>query len=294
MSEKRPLGFAWGVVMVGSVLAATPAWGQSIQTDGDIETAAQLVSTVETGTAPLVVSSTTVVPGLNADKVDGVEGTDLALDADLQNVEAMLVALQAQVDAAPVQLPETGQKTCWDAAGTEISCTGTGQDGDLRRGVEWPPQRFTDNGDGTVKDNLTGLIWLQDASCADLAGTDGDGKSNWTTALSAAAALASGICGLTDGSAAGAWRLPNRFELESLLDMEFHTPALSDAAGTAKWTTDGDAFSGIPGDPLDYYWSSTTLDYDTTYAWYVYFDSGYVLGNVKSTSYFVWPVRGGQ
>ena len=80
MSEKRFLCFAWGVVTVGSVLAAAPAWAQSIQTDGNIETGGQLVSTVETG-APLAVSSTTMVPNLNADLVDGVEGTALALDA---------------------------------------------------------------------------------------------------------------------------------------------------------------------------------------------------------------------
>ena len=35
-----------------------------------------------------------------------------------------------------------------------------GDDGDLQKGVPWPDPRFTDNGDGTVTDHLTGLIWL--------------------------------------------------------------------------------------------------------------------------------------
>ncbi|MGA9347827.1 MAG: hypothetical protein WBW48_03355 [Anaerolineae bacterium] len=36
----------------------------------------------------------------------------------------------------------------------------TGEDGELLKGVTWPSPRFTDNGNGTVTDNLTGLIWL--------------------------------------------------------------------------------------------------------------------------------------
>ena len=40
-----------------------------------------------------------------------------------------------------------------------------GDDGDLQKGVMWPVPRFTDNGSGTVTDNLTGLIWLKDANC---------------------------------------------------------------------------------------------------------------------------------
>ena len=37
----------------------------------------------------------------------------------------------------------------------------TGDDGYFEKGVAWPAPRFTDNGDGTVTDNLTGLIWLK-------------------------------------------------------------------------------------------------------------------------------------
>jgi hypothetical protein len=58
--------------------------------------------------------------------------------------------------AGAVQLPQTGQTTCWDAAGNVIDCLGTGQDGDLRMGVAWPNPRFTDNGNETMTDNLTG------------------------------------------------------------------------------------------------------------------------------------------
>ena len=57
----------------------------------------------------------------------------------------------------PAPVSKTGQTVSY----------ATGDDGDLERGVEKPPlkDRFTDNGDGTVTDNLTGLIWLKNADC---------------------------------------------------------------------------------------------------------------------------------
>jgi len=64
----------------------------------------------------------------------------------------------------PAPVPKSGQTACWDESGYPIDCVGTGQDGEYQGGVSVDP-RFTDNGDGTVTDNLTGLIWLKDANC---------------------------------------------------------------------------------------------------------------------------------
>ncbi len=50
--------------------------------------------------------------------------------------------------AGKVNLPETGQTTCYDEAGNVVTCTDTGQDGDKQAGVAWPSPRFT-NPDGT-------------------------------------------------------------------------------------------------------------------------------------------------
>jgi len=191
---------------------------------------------------------------------------------------------------APARVGETGQKTCYDQAGTVIACAGTGQDGDIQPGVAWPEPRFVDNSDGTVTDMLTGLMWLKDASCADLAGTDTNGAADWTTALTAAQALADGTCGLTDSSAAGDWRLPSRWELESLLDLEYHHPALSNAVGTAQWI-EGDAFEGVQS---DLYWPSTSWADSPSDAWYVNLGYGLAYCTAKTSAFYVWPVLGGQ
>ena len=73
--------------------------------------------------------------------------------------------------------------------------------------------------DGTVTDHLTGLIWLKNAGCFT--------PALFAAALTDANQLASGACGLTDGSKAGDWRLPNINELESMVDVSESNPALS-------------------------------------------------------------------
>jgi hypothetical protein len=52
--------------------------------------------------------------------------------------------------------PATGQTTCWDSAGTVIPCAGTGHDGEIQAGATLA---YTDNGDGTITDDNTGLMW---------------------------------------------------------------------------------------------------------------------------------------
>jgi hypothetical protein len=173
----------------------------------------------------------------------------------------------------PSAVPKTGQTECWDENGNPIDCAGTGQDGELQTGSSVVP-RFTDNLDGTVTDNLTGLIWLKHANCF--------GTRTWNDALSVSNNLASGACGLTDGSVAGDWRLPNRKEWESLIDFGQSSPALP------------------PGYPFevyffDHYWSSTTVAYDPYSAWNVELYVGNFAGNyLKASMFAVWPVRGGQ
>ncbi|MCP4361443.1 MAG: DUF1566 domain-containing protein [Chloroflexi bacterium] len=150
----------------------------------------------------------------------------------------------------------------------------TGDDGDLERGVIWPSPRFTDNADGTVTDNLTGLIWLQNANCW--------GMLIWTNALSNANGLADGSCGLTDGSVASDWRLPNVNELYSLIDFSQYTPAIPS----------GHPFTSVQP---NIYWSSThDAIVSTTIVWHVGLNHGHVNHDDITFSYYTWPVRAGQ
>jgi hypothetical protein len=118
------------------------------------------------------------------------------------------------------------------------------------------------------------------------------GKKSWSDAVTACNTLATGDCGLTDDSTAGQWRLPNRFELESLLDLAYVDPALSNDAGTGKWDENiGSSFTGVQ---LVDYWSSTTYAGNTDNAWFVYLSDGYFSYDVKPGASYVWPVRAGQ
>jgi len=187
----------------------------------------------------------------------------------------------------PSPVPRTGQTST-----VPLNPAPDGSDGDLQKGVAWPNPRFTDNSDGTVTDNLTGLIWLKDASCDEEVGgkTPNSGQLNWADALDWSNALTSTKCGLSDDSQAGDWRLPNIKELQSLVDFAYASPALPNTAGTGQWT-EGSPFSGVQS---SIYWSSASYAGNTSLAWDLALRNGVVDYGFKSSVNYVWPVRGGQ
>jgi hypothetical protein len=137
-------------------------------------------------------------------------------------------------------LPRTGQTTSYVA----------GDDGALQKGLAPPTPRFTDNANGTITDNLSGLIWLKNATCF--------GLQNWFEALADALGLESAQCGLSDGSVAGDWRLPNVRELQSLVDYGRDEPAMPEGhpfqLGNLKfWSSTSVKSSGFSGTP-DFVW----------------------------------------
>ena len=127
--------------------------------------------------------------------------------------------------AASITLPATNQTVCYDTAGVVINCTATRQDGALRMGASWPDPRFSDNGNGTFTDSFTGLVWMSDNTCLKTTSTAGGTIANFLQALNAVANLADGLCGLTDGSVKGAWRIPNINEANSMYDVKNNTLA---------------------------------------------------------------------
>lgn len=176
--------------------------------------------------------------------------------------------------SATVVLPVTGQTSCWDANGTLLgTCANTGQDGDTFQGATWPATRFIDNSNGTITDSLTGLVWLKNANCF--------GTQTWSNSLTSANNLASGACGLSDGSTAGAWRLPNRKELFSLINRQ--------QSSSSTWLT-GLGFSSVLSKA---YWTSSSYANNTNYAWSIRMYDGGVYSDSKSNSYYLLPVSGG-
>jgi hypothetical protein len=261
-------------VVIFGVTGTFPNDGNA--TTGEVKTGSTFYTNTATkhtgtGTKTLSAASDAVNAGYYA------ATTLSAVDADLNATNIKKdVDIFGKVGTYPLAgVEKTGQTGCWNTAGGSIDCAGTGQDGDLQKGVAWPNPRFTDNEDNTVTDNLTGLMWAQDANAT--------GTETWSNALTYCNDLDLG--GHTD------WRLPNVKELLSLIDWAFAGPALSNDAGTDKWGTGLSSFSGVQS---DYYWSSTTCAHGTGNAWSVGLGRGYVGYPNKTNSYYVWPVRGGQ
>ena len=191
--------------------------------------------------------------------------------------------------SAPVE--KTGQTICYDQYGMVVDCPGnSGQDGDLQKGVAWPNPRFTDNLNGTVTDNLTGLIWLKNANCP--------GPRTWAdamadvTQLSTQGTMNNNDCGDTSngGSHQTDWRLPNLRELQSLVHYGMHNPTVPNTAGTGQWS-EGYPFTGVQSAN---YWTSTTVTGDASYAWAVSMFWGNPYYREKTSLPYVWPVRAGN
>lgn len=157
---------------------------------------------------------------------------------------------------SPALVVKTGQTISYRA----------GDDGDLEKGVAWPSPRFIDHGDGTVTDQLTGLMWAKNANLW--------GPMTWNEGIDA--------CNGYTGAGYSDWRLPNIRELSSLIDFSRNQPPL----------TLGHPFTNIV---FYYYWSSTTLKaIGSSQAWTMILNYGETNWYLKTNEYYVWPVRGGQ
>lgn len=150
------------------------------------------------------------------------------------------------------------QMTCYDASGVIVDCaTGAcaGQDGFYASGCA-TEGRFIDNGDGTVTDTCTGLMWQQ-----------GSGPNGtWCSALA--------YCEELELAGHGDWRMPNIMELQSITDFENAFPALDPVFESSVSGT---------------YWTSTTYAGDPegvrNRAWVVTTESGETDVNVKTTPF---------
>jgi hypothetical protein len=226
----------------------------------------------------------------------------LTCNANLATCSTNLTTCSADLatcEEAKVGVLKTGQTTAY----------GTGSDGDLQRGAS---RSYTDNGDGTITDNKTGLMWEKKDSldntpnpsdphdadntytwCADVNPMDGicdngtnDMDGTIVTTFLVALNAGSGFAGHTD------WRIPNLSELQSIANYQTAIPA-ADAVFSANCvasctvTTCSCTVGG-------YYWSTTTYQFMPLSAWFVDFFGGFVTVNPKPNANQVRAVRGGS
>jgi len=189
-----------------------------------------------------------------------------AIAGEINNLASTTIATGTSAfgidgSARPRGIVKTGQDTCYNASGTLIGCGSTGQDGDSLAGLDFD---YTDNGDDTVTDNTTGLIWEQTYSTT---------TRNWQQALDYCNDNVPGLPG-------SGWRLPNVKELFSLVDFGI--------SSTVKIDT-----TYFPGTPASDFWSATTYPNSGIQngAMRVYFFVGFVSANVKTSSFYVRCVR---
>lgn len=123
------------------------------------------------------------------------------------------------------------------------------------------PAHFIDNGDGTVKDMLTNLIWLA------MPATD---SMTWESALVFADSLTA--AGHSD------WRMPNIKELQSINDESKINPSINQTF-----------FTGVK---VAQFWSSTTLPNQTAKAWYLDTHFGITTYANKTAKLLLLCVRG--
>jgi hypothetical protein len=173
---------------------------------------------------------------------------------------------------------------------TSLTSSLRGQDAELMAGVGVTP-RYTNNGDGSVTDNLTQLIWLREAFCAQAA-------VDWPTALAyiielnSSGTMNSRDCNDTgnNGSNWNDWRLANVKELQALVNYGHHaSPFVSDTNGNGHYAQ-GDPFLNLKVDEA--YWSSTSYGIVLDDAVRVNFDDGSTDWTSKKALQHVWAVRG--
>jgi hypothetical protein len=212
---------------------------------------------------------------------------DLNGSGSVTSSDALLLLRSAVGQPASLQCAPPAQSL---VTGETLSY-GAKSDGAAKLGV---PRSFVDNGDGTISDLSTGLMWEKKDNAAGI--HDKDNKYTWTTGTEtmngtlvseflASLNAGGGFAGYKD------WRIPTRFELETLLDVQALTPTTPLAFATGCPTNCTVLTCSCTRVSL--YWTSTTFRVQTTGAWTVDFSDADTAPILKTTELYARAVRGG-
>jgi len=152
-----------------------------------------------------------------------------------------------------------------------------------------PSADFINNGDGTITNTKTKLMWkrcaegLSGANC-----TLGTATTlTWQRALQQAASINAGVGFATFHD----WRLPNIKELRSIVERQCVLPAVNPTVFPATPPSAGT--SAVKSNKI-WFWSASPSATFSGFAWSIDFDSGRSFVDKEARLYYVRLVRGGQ
>lgn len=267
---------ASGDATSGELMSGKKAWVDGAEVTGTLATKSisNATTTIESGffngtTLSAIDTDLTFTNIRAGTTIFGISGNPYVVDTSTGNATAgeILFGRKAWVDGVEV----TGTRT----GGVVLKAGGNFSDA----------KRWYDNGDGTITDTTTGLVWIK--------------KVNNTLRYYAATAtmdttwfvytLQSGVENLSDNSSNGDWRLPTMKELNSL---KTGTEAVS--ASSIPTSSSGPIFTGnLSG---VYFWSSTnySVNIAENMVWSIAFDGASNVPRQKAdsaTTACVWAVR---
>lgn len=172
-------------------------------------------------------------------------GQGKSLESMCQEYGGELLAVPTQLDkyylhGKSYPVIDTGQFSCYDTAGIEITCPERGETL-FGQDAQYDDKEFsfTDNADGTVTDNSTGLQWQQ---------TPAKSRYSWVDAQ--------GYCTELALAEQDDWRAPNLKELFSISDFETGWPFID----TVYFD-----LTDTPDPKQQQYWSSNYYEVGTTH-----------------------------
>lgn len=280
---------SWSKLEAAATAAATscPSMGDAVPIEGFVAACAESVAVAVAGGTlgpdPITCASDLAACDGDLATCDG----DLAsCESDLATSESDLLTCDGDLtvcQASTSRIPKSGQVTCTDDAGTVIPCAGSGRDGEYQAG---DAPNFVDNGNGTITDNLTGLMWEKLSDDGSIHDKDLQ-FAGLTAAIGKAASLnGAAFAGYTD------WRVPNVRELGTLPDYELsYSPGPAVPSIFRSPCTPGCSVLTCSCTKSNVYITSTTYAGYPMASWKYNMQDGDMYAGNKTDSHYVRLVR---